>query len=76
MMSFLSALATVAIGALVLYALKSLLNRKRAPGPLPPGPAPKPIVGNISDLPPKGAQDWMHWLKHKELYGEAPRYIQ
>ncbi|CAL5871895.1 uncharacterized protein PFLUO_LOCUS6150 [Penicillium psychrofluorescens] len=28
-----------------------------------------PIVGNIMDLPPKGVQDWVHWLKHKTLYG-------
>lgn len=71
MMSFLSTLVTLVIGALLLYAIKNLVTGKKA-GPLPPGPAPKPIVGNISDLPPKGAQDWIHWLKHKELYGDAP----
>lgn len=72
MMPFSSALVTLAIGAVLLYVIKNLVARKNGAGPLPPGPPPKPIVGNISDLPPKGAQDWMHWLKHKELYGDAP----
>ncbi|CAG8888274.1 unnamed protein product [Penicillium egyptiacum] len=36
---------------------------------LPPGPRPKPVVGNLGDLPPSGVQDWQHWLKHKDLYG-------
>lgn len=55
--------------AIVLYATRVFLFRKKSPGPLPPGPVGKPIVGNISDLPPPGTQDWMHWLKHKEQYG-------
>jgi hypothetical protein len=59
----------VVLGAIGLYALKALLNRQRPRGPLPPGPRPKPVLGNISDLPPPGTQDWMHWLKHKETYG-------
>lgn len=59
----------VALGAVVLLAIKVLLTRKKRPRPLPPGPSQKPLVGNISDLPPSGAQDWMHWVKHKELYG-------
>lgn len=67
-MSF-AALATVALGVLVLYVIKALFTRKRPAGPLPPGPRPKPILGNISDLPPPGAQDWVHWMKHNDLYG-------
>ncbi|KAJ5753209.1 hypothetical protein N7520_010126 [Penicillium odoratum] len=57
------------LGLLALYITKLWVNRKRPLGPLPPGPPPKPIVGNIADLPPPGVQDWMHWLKHKDLYG-------
>jgi hypothetical protein len=55
--------------AILLYAIRIILFRKKAPGPLPPGPVGKPIVGNISDLPSPGTQDWMHWLKHKDQYG-------
>ncbi|KAL4959505.1 cytochrome P450 [Aspergillus stella-maris] len=37
--------------------------------PLPPGPPRKPIIGNFRDLPASGEKDWVHWLKHKDLYG-------
>jgi predicted alpha/beta hydrolase len=59
----------VVLGAFGIYAIKVLLNRPGPRGTLPPGPRPKPVLGNISDLPPPGTQDWMHWLKHKETYG-------
>lgn len=60
----------VVVGAILLLTIKVLLTRKKKSGPLPPGPSPKAFIGNISDLPPAGAQDWMHWAKHKELYGQ------
>jgi hypothetical protein len=62
-------LVGVVLVAIVLYATKLLFSRKKAPGPLPPGPKGKPILGNISDLPAPGTADWVHWLKHKDLYG-------
>ncbi|TDL20089.1 cytochrome P450 [Rickenella mellea] len=34
---------------------------------LPPGPKPFPLVGNLLDLPKE--YDWLHWAKHKALYG-------
>ncbi|KAK6379432.1 hypothetical protein LTS17_006350 [Exophiala oligosperma] len=37
--------------------------------PLPPGPRPKPLIGNLQDLPPAGVEEWIHWAKHKDLYG-------
>jgi|SRR5579871_3345059 len=55
----------------ILYGLKTTLFHKRTSShaPLPPGPKPKLIVGNLADLPPSGGHDYQHWLKHKELYG-------
>jgi hypothetical protein len=37
--------------------------------PLPPGPKPRFLVGNLADLPKRDDKDWEHWLKHKDLYG-------
>lgn len=64
-----STVVSVVLGVLALYVVKTVLMRKKPLGPLPPGPKGKPVVGNISDLPPPGTQDWVHWLKHKDLYG-------
>ncbi|OOQ83920.1 O-methylsterigmatocystin oxidoreductase [Penicillium brasilianum] len=57
------------LGLLALYVMKRTMLERKLPGPLPPGPRPKPLLGNLTDLPPKGEQDWIHWVKHKELYG-------
>ena len=57
------------IGLVVLYLTRLLIMPKKTPAPLPPGPPSKPIIGNLRDLPPQDAQEWQHWLKHKELYG-------
>ncbi|KAI0204333.1 cytochrome P450, partial [Astrocystis sublimbata] len=45
------------------------VTRKPKRGPLPPGPKGWPLLGNVTDLPPSGAREWEHWIKHKELYG-------
>ncbi|KGO66956.1 Cytochrome P450, E-class, group I [Penicillium expansum] len=55
--------------AFVFWIATALPGRKKYPLPLPPGPKQKPIIGNLKDLPTPDQQDWMHWLKHKELYG-------
>lgn len=60
---------SVIVGVLLILATKWLFTSREPTRPLPPGPPGKPIVGNISDLPAPGTQDWLHWMKHKELYG-------
>jgi hypothetical protein len=52
------------------YGFTVIRERKRRLPPRPPGPWRKPIIGNLMDLPSPDEQDWQHWLKHKELFGE------
>ncbi|KAJ5375711.1 hypothetical protein N7517_007717 [Penicillium concentricum] len=65
-------LSTLLLGILIVFGVgivTTLRGRKQYPLPLPPGPKQQPIIGNLKDLPTPDQQDWMHWLKHKELYG-------
>lgn len=57
-----------ALAVLVLLLIRKTFDRQRKSA-LPPGPKPWPILGNITDMPPKGQCEWKHWLKHTELYG-------
>ncbi|KAI9375047.1 cytochrome P450 [Aspergillus egyptiacus] len=57
----------VPLGITLVVSLQRLSNRSDRP--LPPGPKPKFIVGNLGDLPPPGQPDWLHWSKFKEQYG-------
>lgn len=58
----------IALGTLSVFLLRTFLrNSNRLP--LPPGPKSKPVIGNLSDLPPPGELEWLHWTKHKDLYG-------
>ncbi|KAK8103562.1 cytochrome P450 [Apiospora kogelbergensis] len=71
-MSATNLLVSAAILGVVVWAAVGLLRESRQSGsslPLPPGPKPKPLIGNLGDLPPPGAREWEHWAKHKELYG-------
>jgi hypothetical protein len=63
------------LGGIFAASLVLLLARSKLRGnanqtlPLPPGPKGLPLVGNISDLPPQGSQEYLHWKQFKERYG-------
>lgn len=63
-----NAFKTVGLLVVVSVAYK-LLFRKKPLGKLPPGPKPWPLVGNVTDLPPKGMPEYQHWRHHLEAYG-------
>lgn len=55
---------TIILGLNVI--LRTLTNRGTN---LPPGPKGKFLIGNLFDLPSPGAQKWLYWMKHKDLFG-------
>ncbi|RDB27681.1 hypothetical protein Hypma_003239 [Hypsizygus marmoreus] len=54
-------------GGLACITLYLLSAKLRARSPLPPGPRGFPIIGNMLDMPKD--YEWIHWAKHKDLYG-------
>lgn len=59
---------TLLLVPLALYLLHRFSTTVKQ-APLPPGPKPKFLIGNLLDLPKPGELEWEHWLKHKDLYG-------
>jgi hypothetical protein len=56
------------LGVLGLYIVKvNLFPQKRQA--LPPGPKSTFLNGNLLDLPKPREMEYMHWLKHRDLYG-------
>lgn len=63
----------IAQGIIVLISIiiYQIFFRKK-PGlllPLPPGPNPLPLLGNILDGPPSRTPEYQHWLSFKDKYG-------
>lgn len=60
----------VVLIAVAIYLLVQIISVKRRSSslPLPPGPRPLPLLGNLLDFPNEGPE-WLHWAKHKETYG-------
>jgi hypothetical protein len=56
------------LSVLGIYIVKVNLFPQRRQA-LPPGPKPKFLIGNLLDLPKPGEMEYMHWLKHRDLYG-------
>lgn len=65
----LPATLTIFFGIVALYLIRRLLQGQGDGRPLPPGPKGIPFIGNINDMPKPGTLEYLHWLKHKELYG-------
>ncbi|PYH67002.1 cytochrome P450 [Aspergillus vadensis CBS 113365] len=64
-----SIVIAVAFACLALLSLYLFVYQQSPSLSLPPGPKGKPVVGNLSDLPPPDTPEWQHWMKHKERYG-------
>jgi hypothetical protein len=60
-------LAGIVAGLLVLYAFKHQAARRSLP--LPPGPKPLPIIGNLFDIPK--SKVWLTYNAWNERYGDV-----
>ncbi|VUC35883.1 unnamed protein product [Clonostachys rosea] len=63
------ALYSTALTCFLMVLVLRLLFRRIAGVRLPPAPKPWPLIGNITDLPPRGVPEYQHWLKHKDQLG-------
>lgn len=57
----------IALGALGVLVLAAWATRQKQSLPLPPGPPPKPLLGNLLDMPSE--QEWKTFAQWGEKYG-------
>lgn len=70
-MSHMTGLFVLFPALLSLYLVVALAGRWRNRPPLPPGPRSViPWIGNLDALPKGGQKEYLHWLRHRDLYGE------
>ena len=62
-------LAKAAAGAFAVGAVVVALSKRRSRLQLPPGPPPKPLLGNLLDLPPADSAPWLKWSEWADQYG-------
>lgn len=63
-------LVDLAVGCVAVYVVKSLISRPSSNTlSKPPGPKALPLLGNALDIPIGEEKQWLHWQKHKQLYG-------
>jgi hypothetical protein len=60
-------ICTAAAGALALFLVTSQARRRTLP--LPPGPKPLPVIGNLLDIPHE--KEWLTYRSWNEKYGDV-----
>ncbi|KAF7967529.1 hypothetical protein HWV62_33982 [Athelia sp. TMB] len=57
----------ICLGAVAVYLLNKVLLTKKLPGPLPAGPRPLPLIGNLLDMPT--SKEWEKYAELAQKYG-------
>lgn len=64
----------IAFGVVLILRTSRILHNKLTQLPLPPGPKPWPILGNISDFPK--THEGRFWAAHREKYGNLLLFLR